>query len=112
MNYVRDMLSTDKYIANLWKSFEGRKHVSVQTAAEITLHLFAFLFYATILISSIYTMNIAAIACWQGTIILSLSSVFAAVHVLLSWWLKPPKNGTTTSVSSDSTKTGSPENSN
>jgi len=94
IRYLRGQLTTDKVIAEGWKAFEEKAHVSVQLAAEVTLHLFAFLFFVAASVGVIYALNTSAILCWQGSVVLSLSLVFALAHVAVSFWLRPPKKRT------------------
>lgn len=95
LRYLREKLNTDKHISTLWKAFEGRPHISVQSATEITLHLFALLFFVTTSAGAIYALTTHAMRCWQGTAVLSLTATFAVLHFAVWAWLRPPKKHAT-----------------
>ncbi|MGK5094953.1 hypothetical protein WDW89_23450 [Deltaproteobacteria bacterium TL4] len=95
IRYLRGKLSSDRYVSELWEAFERRAHVSVQYAAEITLHLFAFFFVAAASVGAIYALYSKVVLCWQGALVLALTLVSAVVHLGVSVWLKAPKGDTT-----------------
>lgn len=88
IRHLRGQLAADSVIAEGWKAFEDKPHVSVQRAAEWTLHLFALFLFAASFVGAIYALNACAVACWQGSAVLSLGLVFAFVHVAVLYSLK------------------------
>jgi hypothetical protein len=95
MDHLREKLNSDTYVSDLWKAFKKRAHVSVQCAAEITLHLFALLFVTTASVGAIYALTTGAVFCWQGAVVLSLTTAFAVLHAAVWVWLRPPRKSAT-----------------
>ena len=92
IQYLRNKLTNDKTIAEAWDAFVCKRHISVQFALELTLHLFAILFFVTALVVVIYALNKSAILCRQGFVVLSLSLVFFLAHVVIGLWLRKKNN--------------------
>ena len=88
LQYLREKLSNDHTIVNGWKAFEGNAQISVQIGAEITLHLFAILFFLAVATGVFFALNRCNLLCWQGCTVLSLSLTIFLAHIGIWLWLR------------------------
>ena len=87
--HLRNKLSSDNHVADLWASFEKRPHLSVQIGAEWILHSFAFVFLLTNCAAANYAWISTATPRWQGNIVFGLTILLFFLHVVTAVILRP-----------------------
>jgi NADH:ubiquinone oxidoreductase subunit 3 (subunit A) len=102
MSYLRGKMSSDKYIAQLWRAFLNKRYLSVHRAAEITLLLFAAVFLLITASGAIYSLKTGSMKCWQATIVLILTIAIFVAQILAEVFLGTKKTGANADVQPNS----------